>query len=928
MPDDTGAAHGAENCARVLVRPGEIPDTDWCTVVQLRSFNNSQGRASGRRFVPGRVAAVGRGARRRNLISGDGKMTRRADTSRQRCTIGGRFRILPHLLGALFTSVVPVSLALAQAAPDAAAPPAAQPAAPGTDAAAGPAANAAAPAAKGTELPEIIITATRHSEALSKVPISVTAYTPEVMEDKGIKSIADIVRYTPGITIDADGTNMVSIRGISSSAGAATTGIYIDDTPIQVRTLGFNTDNAVPNVFDLERVEVLRGPQGTLFGAGAEGGAVRYILAQPNMSKPDFYTRSELSFTQGGAPSYEVGLAGGAPIVDNVLGFRASIWYRRDGGWIDRLNPFTFATVEKDANYSNTVAVRLAAKWAVNDDVTVTPSILYQDKGTNDVSTYFPVLSDPGSDSYKNAWGTPRHEPDRYVLPALKVESEFGKVSFISNTSYYTRRDTSGYDGTMYNLSYYQTFFDNGVTSPGAPYPLIDAAGLHLPASLQNYRAQAPVTNQQQTFAQEFRLQSNDPKADLTWTAGLFYSKTNQTSLEEIIDPMIGPLFQTLFGQSYQSFFLDYNGNPVSLLPNGDSYFNRNQSRDEQLAAFGEGSYAITDKLKATLGLRYSKSDVYFTNFAAGPQNFGFTGGSGEEHEKPLTPKVSLSYQANRDNLYYTTWAKGFRPGGANAPIPQAATCGPDLALLGLSQEPPSYKSDSVKSFEVGAKNKLGDAFRISSSLYYIKWDGIQQNIYLSGCGFQFTENIGAAVAKGGDIQIEFAPGEAWDFDLSVGHTDARISANVYGEAGALIAAKGDAVEGESFGPAAPWTVTLGGQYSFSAFDRKSFVRFDYEYLGHSGVATASEDPRTGAYDPDIYTPKASSFVSVRAGTVIEKWTLNAFIDNLFDSHPQALDSSDYHSAIDAYNPNPPSVLTTAYTYRPRTYGFSVAYHL
>ncbi len=827
-----------------------------------------------------------------------------------------RARVLARGLAALCAGLLPWSIAWGQAAQQTA--PAAAPAAPE----AAPAKTDAAPQDKPTELQEIIVTATRHSEAVSKVPISITAFTPEVMEEKGIKNIADIVRYTPGITIDADGTNKVSIRGIASSAGAATTGIYIDDTPIQTRTLGFNGDNAVPNVFDLERVEVLRGPQGTLFGAGAEGGAVRYILAQPNMHSTDLYTRSEVSFTQGGAPNYEVGIAGGAPIVDNVLGFRASIWYRRDGGWIDRLNPFTYDVVEKNANYANTVAVRLAAKWAVNDDVTVTPSVLYQDRGTNDVSTYFPYLSNPGSESYRNAWGTPRHEPDRYVLPALKVESEFGKASFISNTSYYTRRDTSGYDGTLYNLSYYQTFFDNGVSSPPAPYPLVDGTGLHLPPSLQNYRAQGPITNQQQTFAQEFRLQSNDPKADLTWTAGLFYSKTNQTSIEEIVDPMLDQLLLGLFGVDTVGEF------GVPLLANGDSYFNHNQSRDTQLAVFGEGSYALTDKLKATVGLRASKTDVNFSNFANGPQNFGPTGGSGTQNEKPVTPKFSVSYQANRDDLYYATYAKGFRPGGANAPIPAGANCGPDLTALGLSQEPGSYKSDSVRSFEVGAKNKIGDAFRISSSLYYIKWEGIQQYIYLSSCGFQFTTNIGAAVAKGGDIQIEFEPTASWDFDLAIGHTDARISANVYGEGGALIAAQGDAVEGESYGPAAPWTVALGGQYSFTAFDRKSFVRVDYEYLGHSGVATASEDPRTGAYDPYIYTPRASGFVSVRAGTTIKKWNVNAFVDNLFNSHPQALDSSDYHSAVDPLNPTPPSVLTTAYTYRPRTLGFSVAYHL
>ena len=150
-------------------------------------------------------------------------------------------------------------------------------------------------------LEEIVVTATRREENLSKVPISISAYTQETMDIKGIKDFTDIVRFTPGVTIDADQTNSISIRGISSSGGAGTTGIYIDDTPIQIRALGFNPDDTLPKTFDLDRVEVLRGPQGTLFGAGSEGGTVRYIMTQPSLTKSSVYSRAETSYTQGGA---------------------------------------------------------------------------------------------------------------------------------------------------------------------------------------------------------------------------------------------------------------------------------------------------------------------------------------------------------------------------------------------------------------------------------------------------------------------------------------------------------------------------------------------------------------------------------------------------------------------------------------------------
>src|SRR5580704_4160302 len=179
------------------------------------------------------------------------------------------------------------------------------------------AAAAAEPAATGG-LEEIVVTATRREETISRVPISVTAFSQDMIDQKGIKDFQDIVRFTPGVTIDTTGTNAISIRGISSSGGAGTTGIYIDDTPIQMRALGFNPDDTLPKTFDLDRIEVLRGPQGTLFGAGSEGGTVRYIMNQPSVTKESTYARSEVSFTRYGDPSYEAGIAHGGPLIAGV----------------------------------------------------------------------------------------------------------------------------------------------------------------------------------------------------------------------------------------------------------------------------------------------------------------------------------------------------------------------------------------------------------------------------------------------------------------------------------------------------------------------------------------------------------------------------------------------------------------------------------
>ena len=264
-------------------------------------------------------------------------------------------------------------------------------------------------------LQEIVVTATRHEEGLSKVPISVTALTQDAMDIRGVKDFQDVARFTPGVDIDNSGTNNISIRGIASSGGAGTTGIYIDDTPIQIRALAFNPDDTLPKSFDVDRIEVLRGPQGTLFGAGSEGGTVRYITTQPSLTKSSIYSREEVSYTEGGAPSYEAGVAGGMPLIDGTLGVRATVWYRRDGGWIDHIDPVSLATTEKNANFDETTLIRLAAVWAPNDKLTVTPSYYYQDRYRNDVESYWPLYSNPGSNNFVNADPTQRSDPLQHL---------------------------------------------------------------------------------------------------------------------------------------------------------------------------------------------------------------------------------------------------------------------------------------------------------------------------------------------------------------------------------------------------------------------------------------------------------------------------------------------------------------------------------
>ena len=779
-------------------------------------------------------------------------------------------------------------------------------------------------------LQEITVTATRHEESLSKVPLSITALTQEAMDIRGIKDFQEVARFTPGVNIDNSGTNNIAIRGIASSGGSGTTGIYIDDTPIQIRALAFNPDDALPKAFDMDRIEVLRGPQGTLFGAGSEGGTVRYITTQPSLTTNSFNSREEVSFTQGGAPSYEGGIAAGGPLIDGTLGARLTVWYRRDGGYIDRIDPTTLALQDKNTNFDETVLYRLAAVWAPNDQWSVTPSIYYQDRYRNDVEAYWPLYSNPSNNQFVSADPTQRSDPDRFYLAAVKVEGNLGFAKLISNTSYYHRKEETGYDGTLYNLGFYQSgvFLNDDGSSASTPYPLLDGTGLHLPDGLTNYRSPASINNGQENITQEIRLQSNDPSSALFWTGGLFFSTNRQTYLEQIHDPLLDQLSLAATGQPASFWFVDPDGNPVGYDPRfpNDSYFLQTRAKDQQVAVFGEATYSFTDQYKLTLGARYSKLKYSFDTLTGGPQLFLPTqSGSGDKNENAFTPKVSFSYQHDPRNLYYFTYAKGFRPGGANNPVPYAA-CSDDFASFGIPGAPATYSSDTVNSFEVGAKNNFDNRIKISSSIYYIRWNNIQQTVVPPICQISFIANLGQAVAKGADIQAEFALTDNFTAELAAGYTNARYTRDsVLGAGTQPVVSAGDAIAGQSGSgqngqPSAPYTLTLGLQYRFQLFNHESFVRIDDEFEARSKWPTATQDPNTLQFDSANYTLSSTNFASARAGMTFGGWQASLFVDNLTDTHTV----TGYEWSIDPGDGN--SRLERQFTFRPRTIGITVTY--
>src|SRR3984957_8838034 len=400
-------------------------------------------------------------------------------------------------------------------------------------------ASSVRPAATGTNddvsreaLGEIIVTATKRSENLNKVPISIAALTPEAMAESGVKSFRDVAALVPGIEFDSVsnwGPNLsnIAIRGVNSTIGTSTTGIYLDDTPIQSRVQSFSyIGQPLPLTWDLERVEVDRGPQGTLFGAGAEGGAVRFIPSQPSLTQFNGLAHSEVSETKDGGVSYESGIAAGGPLVEESLGARISLWYRKDGGYVDRVDPFTGATVDANANRSESKAARLAFVYRPIDAVTITPSINYQSQQTHDTGTFYEALSNPQAGVFDNGRLLRQPTTDSLYLPTLKIEASLGFADLTSVSSYYHREASTLFDNT--NLM--------GALLGGYGNPLG-------PAYPTDYSQAAPgyITLKQSFISQEVRLASSDAHTPISWVAGVFYSRVRQEDNETVDSPVYGP---------------------------------------------------------------------------------------------------------------------------------------------------------------------------------------------------------------------------------------------------------------------------------------------------------------------------------------------------------------------------------------------------
>ena len=699
---------------------------------------------------------------------------------------------------------------------------------------------AAIPASGTMEtLEEVVVSASRRDEKQSDVAMSIMTWTATMLQESGVKSLGELATRTPGVEFDfypdlgpATHTN-IAIRGVNARDGSSTA-ILLDETPMLGDT-GATFGKPFPLPFDLERVEVLRGPQGTLLGEGTEGGAIRMMQTPPSLSKSSGYAQGQLETTANGDPSYEIGAAGGGPLKENVIGVRASAWGRWQGGYIDRVNPFTSEVVDHNANRVIDQSFHGALTVAVAGNFLITPALTYQALSSRDAPTFTPALSNPGAGVLQSDKLLAQPVHDEFSVATLAIAGPLRSTQLYAVTSYYHRHVSEDSDDT-----------NNGVDwgSPlGPEYPTTNADTLLSNGYLY-----------QTTWSQEIRLTSGSPESRSSWIVGGLYQHTQYTDLQRLYP------HTNAAGVQVGDFQSDYHGTKTSV------------------AAYSEVRIRMGDRVALNVGLRaeHANYDAAMVGAALSDPNPQVTHAAGQE--SPLSPKLVMEYHPSMHDLYYAGVTSGYRSGGVNSP------------LYWFCQDivPSSFKPDEVWNFEVGAKNTLLDGrMQLDTSLFHMRWDQMQNSVALS-CGAEYIANLGGAVSNGFDLGLQALAGSRTRINLAVGYAHSYYADTVAAN-GALRVRRGDAVGSLPLVPS-PLDVTASIAYDLPMNRGYTLTaRAEDVFHSHNPGPFYSQDPASRSYDPAKRSNPATNVLNFRVTAQRANLDLAIAIENALNTQPTLL---------------------------------------
>ncbi|HEX4506392.1 MAG TPA: TonB-dependent receptor [Alphaproteobacteria bacterium] len=753
-------------------------------------------------------------------------------------------------------------------------------------------------AAADAGLQEVVVTAQKRSENLKNIPISISAISGYDLQAKQIANYDDIARAVPGVSFNSigasEGLDNITIRGVSSTSGSATVGIYLDDVSMTVKN--FFDGSAQPKLFDIDRIEVLRGPQGTLYGASSMGGTIKFVTKQPDLENFNGEVQSDLSGTVHGGVNYSEAGVLNVPIVPGVAAIRTSVSYSSDSGYIDhyaRIEGRPGPLLDSGANQEANLMLRTTGKLLLGDDTTITPGVFFQRDKADDNAAFYPALGLWKQDKAVDEYGR-----DTMFLPSLTVNHDFGFADFTSVSGYFWRDFARQQDGTYYNSTLFAEAFLDPVLSlfPGGVDPNYPGFKPNVKADdsiIANLRSPVRYTTRYSQISQEFRLASHKPEEGelpVKWVVGLYYSQQwiHNTNFQQI--PGLNAAFKSIYGVPLeQSPINDAFGAPgiTKLFPDNVDEADEKLYNERQYAIFGQTDIDLLPDLHFTGGARYLYARDVVNFYTYGFYQIGnFNPFNQQAHSYAFTPKFTLTYDVNPDTNVYGSVSKGFRLGGPEpspAPFGPTTVCNSDFNSLGIKSDPLKFASDKLWTYEVGTKNRLDDnRLSINAAGYYTQWSNIQQQVYLPTCGYYVTLNVGDAEIYGGEFEASYRPIP----DLTLGLTAAYQHASITRTNNAQTVAVGQRLIDVPY-----QSLTVSAQYDYPlSSDMTVTVHADYDWTGRSngsyqignsdyynpsyGVLNASVGLETESYDVSLYAKNLND-----DRTIIQRPELNTVIE-------------------------------------------------
>lgn len=716
------------------------------------------------------------------------------------------------------------------------------------------------------EFGEIVVTAQKREQALIDVPQSISVVSGDVMEARNINNISDYLGSVPGLQLvqSTPGQGRVVLRGINTGGVASTVAVYMDETPFGSSSGQANGAELAGdfNTFDIARIEVLRGPQGTLYGASTLGGLIKYVTNEPNSDTLEARGRVTGETTRHGDESYQGDLMVNIPL-SPTLAFRASGSYRKQGGFIDSIGTGG-SDIESNINDDRNYGGRASLQWTPTEALKVRASALIQNI---DVDAPTRVESDPVT--LKPLYGSltfsqfvPSYSDVDYRLYNFLIDYDFGFATLTSSTSRSTQHQRRRDD---------QTVFINNVLDIYGP-------AFDLPAYGNDTYLRQLTNNRKWT--QEVRLASN-AKTAAEWLIGGYY-----THEKALIDQIFVPVTPGTLNR--QDYLEEIGGLGGAMTV----------SKYEEYAIFGNLSLHFGDHIDLDLGGRYSHNNQASLN-----TGFGLLGATapytGKSSDNVFTYSVAPKYRFSDHASLYARVAKGYRPGGPNV-VPPGAGAG----------FPATYDPDTVVSYEIGVKGETADrTFGIEAAIYHIDWKAIQLLAVINNFGANI--NGSSADIDGAEASVTIRPVRGFTTTINGAYTRAVLAGDT--DPITLGAVKGDVL------PFTPkFSISVNSDYEWSIGNgitasiggslrslSKQSGNYDATYLALYGNFA-----RVPAY----------AIVDLRAGLDFGRFSLQAYVKNLGDTYGVTSVLPQYSSGLANY----PNAASAVGVNRPRTFGLSL----